>query len=211
MFYWTLLNIHPALRYNLMNIHLLAIAPTQIIKKQGLDLLLNDFIETINELNANGIYFMHNNQNILFHGILAFCLGDNLALHWIGDFFESMSKAYGFCRHCEITSKERKDGKLEESDSRLLERHLETLEIIENNEAIRNIFGIKIRSPLLKVQNFNICNSLLQDPMHTLIEGVCMVELKFILIHIIENKKKSIDYINDKILNFEFGSGMINA
>ena len=189
-----------------MNINLLAIAPTEIIRNQGLDLLLNDFVETLNELDEIGIYFTFNNQKQIFHGFLAFCLGDNLALHWIGGFFESMGKAKRFCRHCEITYNERLDGDTAEcSDLRLIERHLEALDMIENAESLKSIFGIKMRSPLLKLKNFNICNSLLQDPMHTLIQGVCMVELKFILHYILYQKNKNISYVNDSILNFEYG------
>jgi len=69
-----------------MNIHLLAIAQSQVIKKQGLDVLLNNFIVTINELNINGLSLKIFNERKLFHGFLAFCLVDNLALHWIGGF-----------------------------------------------------------------------------------------------------------------------------
>ena len=96
-----------------------------------------------------------------------------MALHWIGGFFESMGKAKRFCRHCKITYTERLYGDTADfSDLRLIERHLEALDMIENDESLKSIFGIKMRSPLLELKNFNVCNSLLQDPMHTLIQGV---------------------------------------
>jgi hypothetical protein len=76
-----------------MIINLLAIAQSQVIKQQGLDVLLNNFIVTINELNINGLSLKIFNERKLFQGFLAFSLGDNLALHWIGGFFEKMSKA----------------------------------------------------------------------------------------------------------------------
>ena len=63
LLYWALLNIDPCHRFNLININLLAIAPTEIIRNQGLDLLLDDFLETINELDESGINFTFNNQN----------------------------------------------------------------------------------------------------------------------------------------------------
>jgi hypothetical protein len=66
-----------------MNIHLLAIAQSAIIRKQGLDALLNDFIIIVNELDQNGLKLKISNQERIIHGFLAFCLGDNLALHWI--------------------------------------------------------------------------------------------------------------------------------
>jgi hypothetical protein len=188
-----------------MNIHLLAIAQSAIIRKQGLDALLNDFIIIVNELDQNGLKLKISNQERIIHGFLAFCLGDNLALHWIGGFFENMSKAHRFCRHCEITRDQRSDGNLTDHDLRLIQRHMESLELIESVDSTNSIFGIKMRSPLLKIKNFNICNSLLQDPMHTLIEGVCVFELSIILTHIINAKGKNINYVNEKILNFPYG------
>jgi hypothetical protein len=82
---------------------------------------------------------------------------------------------------------------------------MESLELIESVDSTNSIFGIKMRSPLLKIKNFNIFNSLLQDPMHTLIEGVCVFELSIILTHIINAKGKNINYVNEKILNFPYG------
>ena len=137
-----------------MNIHLLAIAQSQVIKKQGLDVLLNNFIVTINELNINGLSLKIFNERKLFHGFLAFCLGDNLALHWIGGFFENMSKAIKFCRHCEITRDQRYDGYLFDHDLRLYERHIESLELIETVNSTSTIFGVKMRSPVLEIKNF---------------------------------------------------------
>ena len=48
-----------------MNIHLLAIAQSAIIRKQGLDALLNDFIIIVNELNQNGLKLKISNQNVI--------------------------------------------------------------------------------------------------------------------------------------------------
>jgi hypothetical protein len=188
-----------------MNIHLLAIAQSQVIKQQGLDVLLNNFIVTINKLNINGLSLKIFNERKLFHGFLAFCLGDNLALHWIGGFFENMSKAIKFCRHCEITRDQRYDGYLFDHDLRLYERHIESLELIETVNSTSTIFGVKMRSPLLEIKNFNVCDSQIQDPMHTLIEGVCIFELSLILAHIIDVKGRNINYLNEKILNFPYG------
>jgi hypothetical protein len=188
-----------------MNIHLLAIAQSQVIKQQGLDVLINNFIVTINELNINGLSLKIFNERKLIHGFLAFCLGDNLALHWIGGFFENMSKAIKFCRHCEITRDQRYDGYLFDHDLKLYERHIESLELFETVNSTSTIFGVKMRSPLLEIKNFNVCDSLIQDPMHTLIEGVCIFELFLILAHIIDVKGRNINYLNEKILNFPYG------
>ncbi len=51
-----------------MNIHLLAIAQSAIIRKQGLDALLNDFINSVNELDQNGLKLKISNQERIIHG-----------------------------------------------------------------------------------------------------------------------------------------------
>ena len=70
-----------------------------------------------------------------------------------------MSKAIKFFRHCEITRDQRYDGCLFDHDLRLYERHIESLELIETVNSTSSIFGVKMRSPLLEIKNFNVTNT----------------------------------------------------
>ncbi len=52
--------------------------------------------------------------------------------------------------------------------------------------------------------NFDICKCLLQDPMHILIEGVCINELKDLLGYLINEKGVKLTLINRKIAEFKY-------
>ena len=88
LFYWILLNLDPHLRFSLNNIQLLACASSQILREGGIDLLA-DFIFTINIFGDTGFTFNYTH----YFGCLAFCMGDTLALQWLGGFLEGVGKA----------------------------------------------------------------------------------------------------------------------
>ena len=52
--------------------------------------------------------------------------------------------------------------------------------------------------------DFDICTSLLHDPMHVLIEGVCISELKYLLNYATKEKRIDLSKINKRILGFEY-------
>jgi len=203
-----LLNIEPEQRYSLYNIQLLAIAPSIILKQECecISPILEDFIKTINELNSDtGITLNINGINIKYFGFLGFALGDTLAQNWLAGFFESVGKTKRFCRNCEITFQDRKNEDFSKKyEPRKLISHLDQLRLIENIPSTSKIFGIKSRSELLKLKDFDVCESFIQDPMHTLIQGVCLIEMKYLFTYIIEEKNKTVDFLNDRILKFNY-------
>ena len=61
-----------------------------------------------------------------------------------------------------------------------MKKHLNQLKILEESDDqtfYSKTFGIKGSSELLKIKDFDLCDSLLQDTMHTVIEGVCIKEM----------------------------------
>lgn len=204
MFYWILLNLDPHLRFTFNNIQLLACAPAVTLKEQGLDLLLDDFVTSINKLNESGIEL--NGEN--YHGFLAFCMGDTLALQWLGGFVEGVGKAKRFCRNCEITYDDRKNlDPTIKYDARTMEKHISQLNLISKSEDeafYTKTFGVKNKSELLKIKDFDLCTGLLQDTMHTLIEGVCIKEIKCLFKYLIESNCATLEKLNGLILCFEY-------
>jgi hypothetical protein len=65
------------------------------------------------------------------------------------------------------------------------------------------MFGLKGRGELLKIKDFDLCDGLLQDTMHTVIEGVCIKEIKCLFKSILENGLR-LEKLNDLILSFEY-------
>ena len=129
----------------------------------------------------------------IYNGFLAFFLGDTPALNWLGGFKETCSKAFKFCRTCDI-----KHGEVYYNDSKLnlrnIKIHLKRLENMKNAstkkfDALSQKYGINYESFLLKIDFFDVCKCLLQDPMHILYEGICHDELQCFFEYFIKVKK----------------------
>ncbi len=68
---------------------------------------------------------------------------------------------------------------------------------LENYKILSKKYGINNSSCLLKITDFNICKSLLQDPMHILYEGICHLKLRCFLNEVITNQKQfDLDFLN---------------
>ena len=82
----------------------MSIATSPVIKKHGIDELLNPFVRDIRDLAANKLKVcIDGNIGEYEVALLAF-LADNLGAHQIGGFKESMSFAYRICRSCMTTT-----------------------------------------------------------------------------------------------------------
>ena len=68
-------------------------------------------------------------------------------------------------------------------------------------------YGVNCRSKLLDLEHFDLCGGgLLPDIMHDMMEGVLPHVLSLLLHYCIEEKRFfSMAYLNEKILNFEYG------
>ena len=99
-FFFTLGNIQPLLRSSLKSIFLLAIAKSTTIKSNGIDSILQPFIEDLKTLSSSGVKVVFSGKEEIWKGTLVAFLADNLAAHEIGGFKESFSFARRFCRSC---------------------------------------------------------------------------------------------------------------
>jgi hypothetical protein len=76
--------------------------------------------------------------------------------------------------------------------------------IAKTKELSQN-YGINYESFLLKINFFDVCKCLLQDPMHILYEGICHDELKCLFEYLIKIKKVfNFDQLNDRIKSFDY-------
>ncbi|RNA23839.1 hypothetical protein BpHYR1_039962 [Brachionus plicatilis] len=213
MFYWALQNLSPSQKYSLSALQLLAVCKFSVFKN-NIDLVKNEILSGFtNEINMlqKGMDACLHNKNVKLYGFLAVCLGDTPAQNWLGGFKESVSNANKYCRICEIKQISRNTFINENIGLRTLENHKNTLERIENTvnskkkDDISIESGINYRSPLLFVDNFDICKCLLQDPMHILTEGIAHIELaNFLNQVIVKQKKLKIEDLNKEIENFNY-------
>lgn len=67
MFYWMLLNIHPAHRSTLRSIQLLAVVKSKAVKKYGIDAVLTPAVNDLKTL-ATAVSVLNNYCKIKHHG-----------------------------------------------------------------------------------------------------------------------------------------------
>ena len=209
MFYWSLINMENHQMYTLTGIQLLAVANVKNLRNEKSCELFSDVIENLNKLNGDGLDLDINGETKTYNGFLCFFLGDTPALNWLGGFKESVSKAEKFCRTCEIIH-----GDFMFNDSNItlrnLNDHKNRLRSLKNTKTLKEnielskVYGVNSESPLLKIENFDVCTCLLQDPMHILYEGICHIELKCLLNTLInEEKVFSFEFLNNQIKTFK--------
>ena len=132
-------------------------------------------------MSAEGLKIMIKNERKTLYGSALITIGDTLALQELGGFFFGVGKAIKFCRTCEIKYDERLVDPTDIYVERDINRHLIQLEIIKESPELEKEYGIKYPSPLLNLNNFDICKCMLHDPMHVLVEGICIKELENLL------------------------------
>ena len=82
---------------------------------------------------------------------------------------------------------------------RILTKHLEDCDTIESDPSKSKELGINRRSILLDLQYFDICQGLLPDVMHDLLEGALQYEVKLLLNHCIGQCYFTLTTLNEKI------------
>ena len=66
-------------------------------------------------------------------------------------------------------------------------------------------YGINRRSFLSKIPDFDVTKQLPQDIMHIFLEGILSYELKFLLKHFFDSGLITLDQLNSKLKNFDYG------
>ncbi len=147
---------------------------------------------------------MINNKLNKVNGSVLIGIGDTLALQELGGFVVGVGKAIKFCRTCEISHDERHIDPTNIYVERDINMHLLQLESIKDSPELVKEYGVKFPSPLLNLNNFDICKCLLHDPMHVLIEGVCLKELQNLLQYATVELGINLDDINVRITSFKY-------
>jgi thymidine kinase len=207
--FFVLGNIHPKHRSRLQAINLVSIATAPVIQKHGIDEILRPFVDELNALSSSGIDVLVNGVNHNFKGALLAFLGDTLALHEVGGFKMSVSRALRICRTCMATS--------EKASTCFNSRHFEMRTNANHRQQCSQLcgplrehystaYGVTHPSVLLDVTAYNMFNGgLPHDFMHNLFEGVVQYELKLLLQHLINNQTVNLEHLNQLLINFDYG------
>ena len=209
VFYWTLLNLKPALRSKWCNIQLFALCKTVYLKQYGMDKIMDNFIQTMQQL-FNGMFIKVGATNHKVYGKLIVGIADTPAAAFLGNTKQSSSFSHRFCRTCNITSHELNTrltvSELEERNSQL---HLERCQSLQDMPARLKPFwskqwGLNGFSPLLKLPYINLAECLIHDPMHCLLEGIFPYATAILLQRALQEKVININWLNTQISIFPY-------
>ncbi len=84
--FFTLGNVHPKFRSQLKSIFVAAIGSNVVIRRHGLNLFLEPFVESMKTLSKNGLKVLFKGECRVFKVGLLAILADTLAAHALGGF-----------------------------------------------------------------------------------------------------------------------------
>lgn len=210
-------NIPPQYRSKLHVKQLLAIARSSDVKKFGMTSILTDFIESMNSL-KQGVDLLDTGR--LFTGILIGTPADTPASNQLWGFKEGVSFAKKCCRTClGERPKIFTDFTSENFQKRTTTEHLDMCEILnelpKTPKKIRmhwsKQYGINSLSPLFLIDEISIEIGV-HDPMHVLLEGVVLLELKCMLQNfVLVEKYFSLGWLNTQLEIFSYTYLEINS
>ena len=207
-FFFTLGNIRPALRSSLKSIFLVAVAKSTTIKNNGIDSILQPFLDDLKVLASSGITLISSGADEIWKGTLVAFLADNLAAHEIGGFKESFSFARRFCRSCMATSSlARAHFNENKFELRTPSNHKRQCSEVEGSNGLSASveYGINRRAALDDLPGFSVIDCLPHDIMHDLLEGAIPHEMKLLLQHCLDSRYFQLSTLNHRLLAFDFG------
>ncbi|XP_071845762.1 uncharacterized protein [Apostichopus japonicus] len=212
-FYVAFANIPPEDRSRLSSIYVIAIAKTEHLKRHGMKNILQDFISTVNELSSIGVELHIGDVKKVFKGALVALIADTPAANLMGGFKEGVGFANQPCRTCHVSRDELKQKlKVEQCQLRALPDHIMKCTLLFEQPLTKAArkewstrWGITRKSILLDINNFDVCNCLLHDPMHVLLEGVVPYEMALFIYYSVDLKAFfTLSWLNNQLATFPY-------
>lgn len=212
VFYYVLLNIPPEFRSKLSVMQLIAVAKSTDIKRYGSETLLRDFRNALISLHRGVRLSTSNGYDVVHYGLLVAFLGDTPAAQSVGGFKEGVGGAHKPCRTCDI------DGNSlntcfydKDCDERDEDEHRDRCNELEGLSKEARVYwskqyGINSKGLLFFVPEFQITKCILHDPMHVLLEGIARIQLRLLLVYLIQERYFSIADLGRIIDNFSYSS-----
>ena len=211
MYYYTIANLCPKYRSKRCAVRLFAIANADLVKKYGIDYIMQPLVDDLNTLYA-GYHMNISGVDKVIYGKVLMCTGDTLGQHYWGGFKEGVGAAFQKCRHCQCAFNEMQFNFLEEDFIlRTKETYTAQCDAIEQaptatvQKDLQTTYGITRRSVLCQLPTFDVTKQLPQDIMHTVLEGVVQYEVRLVLQHYIQSGVTTLSQINGAINSHEYG------
>lgn len=208
IFSYELANVPPQFRSRLHTKQLLAIAKSKDVREFGMKPILVELIEGINEL-KKGICLL-GDENV-YHGMIIGTPADTPASNQLWGFKESVAFAKKKCRTCHAEEPTIFEFFMENDFVRReTDEHLDMCEILEEIEMASarrkwsTKYGVNNRSPLFLIDEISL-ELAVHDPMHVLLEGIVLVELKEMLLNfIVVEKFFDLAWLNNQIDLYDY-------
>ncbi|XP_076322160.1 uncharacterized protein LOC143231523 [Tachypleus tridentatus] len=201
--YYTIGNLHPAVRTLIDVQQLLLLCREEDFKTHGQEKILTPIMTDLLDLEANGVDLGRFGNR---KGSVAFVLGDNLGSHMIGGFVENFSSVSHNCRYCLISKDDLEGGNIFpwDFDLRTQENYNSSVQEVCTNGLVHHS-GVKFDSVLNKLQHFHVTNPGLPPCLgHDLFEGIVKEDLHLILNYLVRAEWFDYDYLNKKIQTYKF-------
>lgn len=209
-FYFTIQNLSYRRLSSLSNVHMFLLCHTADVSKYGFHRILNKFMEDIGRLESEaGINIqLINGQDFLLRGTLNTLCADGLAAHQL---LELLSPA---CRHfCRLCMIKREDLHNYQGhvvhQKRTRELFDEQVALVAENPAMSLHTGLSREgrhSALHAANYFHASQNMVFDLMHDFLEGICQMELKFVLRkYICEDRIITVQMFNRRVKSFIYG------
>ena len=188
-------------------IFVVAVASVPIIRKYGMNRILQPFVNSMSTLSNEGLTVSINGIDHHLKVALLAMLADNLAAHSLGCFKESMSFAHRICRSCMATTAAIQTNFVESSfELRTPSSHRQHLQDLTGSSCTQKSmeYGINRKSNLEDIPNFCVAENIPHDIMHDLL-GVIPYEMKVMLQKLLGQKYLTIGTLTQHLKSFDFG------
>jgi len=192
-FYYTMKNFPPAANSATHNIHLLALAHADDLKKHGMDAVLKVVVEELLSLHDTGFVCSNADRKQDSCCLLTQVVGDNLGLHSLLGYMENFSRATFACDLC-LASQDDIQQIFKEKDLvlRTADMYDKQISDLTSGHISFTSCGIKRTSVLSQLAYYHPALNDSADIMHDLFEGVIPCETKLFIHHVLYEIKPTI-------------------
>ena len=203
--YFVFGNLPKKKRSMLSSINLAILCKTIFIEKYGYESVLAPLIKDLEALEQKSVSVNIDGVSHTFFGSLSLIIGDNLAQHSLGGFFESFSNVKRVCRYC---SYHRNNFKAflnhEVCQKRTVEVYNENVNDIIENPEFRTIYGIKRSSEFNTLEYFHITGQQSFDLHHDVFEGAAVYVMSNLIKYFVRCVFFSSEFLNEMLTEFNY-------
>ena len=204
-FYFVLGNLKPHHRSRLKDIHLLTMSDATNISKYGYGEVLAPLIKDLKSLEVDGLDFTYDDVTLRVYGTISMAIGDNLALHALGGYYENFSTVQRFCRFCNRTMDSINDHNICDV-LRTKEAYDCQLALVIQDSSMTPLYGIKRPCVLNDLNHFHIVDGAPGDLAHDVFEGFAQDLMIQIVVQFVKDRLTTLEHVNELILDFSYAS-----